>query len=223
MAEDPGFALPVAWAARWHSLRIGRGWSSRPAEDAVEAMALASRAVALDRRNALALATFGHLKTILHRDSEGAMECFDEALAACPNSSLAWTLSSATQSYLGHGAEAVRRAERGMRLSPFDPLRFSQRLFLAIAHYASGNHEQAVHWTSASLRENPLHAATLKIRTGVLAAVGRMEEARAAATHLLAVEPGFRLGTYARTRQPFRHPELEQKFLGHLRQAGLPE
>src|SRR5262249_22277125 len=30
MAEEPDFALPVAWAARWHSVRIGRGWSPNP-------------------------------------------------------------------------------------------------------------------------------------------------------------------------------------------------
>jgi adenylate cyclase len=151
------------------------------------------------------------------------MQCFGEALAACPNNAVAWMLSSGTLSYLGQGREAVRHAEQGLRLSPFDPLRFSQRMFLAIAHYANGSHEEAVRWARMSVAENPLHTATLKALIASLVAVDRVEEAREKAAQMLVLEPGFRVGTYARTRLPFRHPELREGFLGHLRRAGLPE
>ena len=33
MEEDPNFAMPVAWAARWHSWNVGQGWSADPTED----------------------------------------------------------------------------------------------------------------------------------------------------------------------------------------------
>jgi adenylate cyclase len=43
IAEDPGFALPLAWAARWHSLNIGYGWSANPAADNAAAITLGTR------------------------------------------------------------------------------------------------------------------------------------------------------------------------------------
>ena len=64
MTEDPDFAMPVAWAARWHGLRVGQGWSPDPAQDARAASALAQRAIELDPQNALALATYGHLRVL---------------------------------------------------------------------------------------------------------------------------------------------------------------
>lgn len=223
MAEEPGFALPVAWAARWRSVRIGRGWSPSPEQDGAEALALATRAVAMDRDNALALATLGHLKSILLHDCDAAMECFAQALLACPNHALAWTLSSGTLSYLGRGAEAVRRAESGLHLSPQDPLRYAQFMFLGIAHYADGAYPEALRYAQLSAAENPLHGATLRLLTAALAAMGRTDEARRAGVRLLALDPNFSVSRYNETRLPFREPTLRAALLDHLRQAGLPD
>ena len=223
MVEEPDFALPVAWAARWHSVRIGRGWSPNLDEDAAQALALATRAVGIDRTNALALATLGHVNTMLRRDSNAALDCFRDALAACPNHPLAWTLSSATLAYLGEGAEALRRAEYGLRLSPHDPMRYSQFMFVGIAHYASGNFEEAVRWQRRSATENPLHGATLLLLAAALAANGLRDEAREVGARFVALRPGFSLDTYARTRLPFFDPALREAFAAHLRQAGVPE
>lgn len=222
MAEEPEFALPVAWAARWHSVRIGRGWSQDPEDDASQALTLAMRATSIDRANALALATLGHMNTMLRRDSDAALQCFGEALAACPNHPLVWSLSSATLAYLGKGEEAVRRAEQGLRLSPHDPMRYSQLMFLGIAHYASGSFDEAVRWQRRSLADNPLHGATLLLLAAALAAAGSPEDARQVATRFMAVRPGFSLEAYSRTRLPFFEPRLREAFTTHLREAGLP-
>jgi adenylate cyclase len=124
MAIDPQFAAPFAWTARWHSLLFGQGWSSDPDEDCKTAIRFAARAIELDRQNALALAIYGHLKAFLFHDCETALLYFERALAASPSSSLAWNLSAATLTYVGRCEEAVRHAERGLRLSPFDPTLF---------------------------------------------------------------------------------------------------
>src|SRR6266851_7200920 len=141
IAEDPGFAMPVAWAARWHSLSIGQGWSRQPREDAETAAALAARAIELDRQNALALATYGHLRSYLFHDYDTGLLYLDRALAACPNNSLAWVLASGTLSYIGRGDQAVKHAENGLRLSPFDQSLFYYHGFLSLAHYVSGTYE----------------------------------------------------------------------------------
>jgi len=112
MAEDRDFAMPVAWFARWHSLKIGQGWSNEPRRDASRALELAIQAIELDRRNALALATYGHLKSYLFHDYDTALVYFERALAASPNSALGWALSGLT---LATWAAAKRRCAMGNR------------------------------------------------------------------------------------------------------------
>ncbi|MCO6416973.1 adenylate/guanylate cyclase domain-containing protein [Siccirubricoccus sp. KC 17139] len=222
IAEDPGFALPVAWAARWHSLNIGYGWSTNPEDDNRAAMSLAQRAIALDGTNAMALATYGHLTAYLLHDSDTAMDCFERALAACPNSALAWTLSAGTLSYVGRGRDAVLHATRGMRLSPYDPLRFSQQHFISIAHYTCENLPEAERWARLCIGSNPAHASSWRVLAAVLAALGRAVEAREAMARLLELEPGFRLANYVKHRMPMREPALRARFERDLRDAGGP-
>jgi hypothetical protein len=56
-----------------------------------------------------------------------------------------------------------------------------------------------------------------------LAGLGRIEEARKVAAAMLRIEPDFGLRTYERTRQPFRSQQIKERYMKHLRMAGLPE
>ena len=223
MSEDPSFAMPVAWAARWHSLHVGQGWSANPHEDAQKAVELAARAIDLDRQNALALATYGHLISYLFHECESALIYFDRALSASPNHSLAWLLSSATLGYIERGKDAISHAEHGLRLSPFDQSLFYYYEFLNLAHYSNGDYEEAVKWGKMSSRENPRFTANYRYLAAALAALGRIDEAREEAANLIKLEPNFRLSVYERSRQPFRRPEMGARHMEHLRRAGLPE
>jgi adenylate cyclase len=223
IAEDPEFSMPVAWAARWHSLYVGQGWSANPSEDSVRAIELAARAIELDGQNALALATFGHLKSFLFHECDGALIYFDRALSACPNHSLAWILSSATLSYIGEAQEAISRAEHALRLSPFDQSLFTYYMFLNLAFYAKGEYKESVKWGRMSANENGLYTANHRILIAGLAGLERLEEAREVAAKMIKIEPEFRLRTYERTRQPFRHAQISERYMKHLRTAGLPE
>jgi len=223
IAEDPNFAMPAAWAARWHSIYVGQGWSPSPEEDSARAVQLAGRAIELDQQNALALATYGHLKSFLFHDYDSGLVYLERALSVCPNHALAWILSSATLSYVGRAREAVENAERGLRLSPFDRSLYSYYMFLGLAHYAGGNYEEAVKWGRMSASENPSYTANNRILAAALAALDRTAEAHDVVTRMLQLEPHFRLVEYERTRQPFRNADLKTRYMEHLRKAGLPE
>jgi adenylate cyclase len=223
MADDPNFAMPVAWAARWHSLAVGQGWSANPSEDSAKAVELAARAIELDEQNALALATFAHLKSYLFHDYDSALVYFDRALAACPNHSLAWLLSAGTLSYVGQAKKALEHAERGLRLSPFDRGLFYYYMFLTLAHYANGSFEEAIKWGRLAMNANPTYTATHRFFAASLVAAERVSEANEVAAAMLRLEPEFRVSRYATTRQPFRVPELRDRLLDHLRKAGFPE
>lgn len=225
MALDPNFAMPVAWAARWHSLYVGQGWSADAAGDAAKAADLAARAIELDPQNALALATYGHLRSYLFHDYDSALIYFERALVAAPNSSLAWILSSGTLSYIGRTTEAIQHAEHALRLSPSDRsiLASVYYVFLCAAHYAHGNYEEAVKWARMAQNENPTYTANYRLFIASLTALDRTTEAEPLVAALMDLEPDFRLGPYERTRQPFKAPLIRSRYMEHLRRAGLPE
>lgn len=222
MAEDANFAMPVAWAARWRSLLIGQNWSDDPRRDAEQAAELAARAIDLDGQNALALATYGHVRSFLFHDYDVALGYFDRALSACPNSAVAWFLSSGTLSYVGRAAEGVRHARQALLLSPFDQSLFAFYMFLGMAHYCNGDYEEAVKAGRRSLSERPAYTANLRILTAALSALGQKAEAAEIGRRLLALEPTFNLTDYEGTRMPFRDAALRSLYKGHLREAGLP-
>ncbi len=223
MSEDSNFAMAAAWAARWYSIQVGQGWADDSAASSARASELAFRAIGLDRNNALALATYGHLKSFLFHDCEAANVYLDRAVAAAPNSALAWIFRSATASYLGTGTDAVSYAERALRLSPFDHDIFFFYTFLSLAHYANGSYADAVKWGRIAMNENPSYTACLRILAGAHAAAGQADKAQEVARRLLELEPEFRLRSYSTTRQPFRNAELADRFMAHLREAQLPE
>jgi adenylate cyclase len=139
MVTDPTYAPAFAYAACWHSYRVGQGWSPDPGMDAAEAMRLASAAIERDSNDALALAYYGHFQSFLMRSFSTGADIIDRALPACPNLAVAWTMSSATLGYLGQGLEAILRAETGLRLSPLNPHVFWHEHVLSQAHYINGN------------------------------------------------------------------------------------
>ncbi len=222
MAEDRDFAMPVAWAARWHSLYVGQGWSANRADDAGKAMALASQAIELDRQNALALATFGHLRSFLLHDYDTALVSLERALVACPNSALAWISSSPTLAYIGRTEDAVSHAEHALVLSPFDRELYYYYAVLCLARYANGDYEEAVRWGRMSKSENPAYTANLRYLIAALMAAHRIPEAREVAQEMLVLEPGFRLSEWERTRQPFRTQVMREKYVEALTRVGLP-
>ncbi len=223
IALDPEFAMSVAWMARWYSLLVGQGWSEQRDQDAAEGLRFASRALELDPQNALALATFGHMRSYLFHDYDSGAVYLDRARSACPNSAPAWVLSSATMSYIGRSEEAVRYAEHGLRLSPYDRSLFYSYFFLGLAHYGAGAYDQAIKWCRLSLSENALYTATYRILSAAMVGAGAGEQGKEIAQAMLSLEPNFSLEHYATTRQPFRDERTGKTYLDQLRSAGIPD
>jgi adenylate cyclase len=204
-------------------LHVGQGWSPQPQADATRSLELAAKAIELDGQNALALATYGHVKSYLLHECESALRYFDRALSACPNHSLAWILSAATLAYVGRGDEAVRHAENGLRLSPFDQSLFYYYMILNLCNYVKGDYEEAVRCGRMSASENPRFTANDRFMAASLIALGRPDEARTVSRHLLTLEPHFSLRVYEQTRQPLRTGDMGSRFVERLREAGLPD
>ncbi|WP_298969419.1 tetratricopeptide repeat protein [uncultured Roseobacter sp.] len=220
---DPGFSSPLAWAARWYSLRIGQGWSKDPRQDSSTAADLALQAIRIDENNALAHATYGHVRSYLFGDFDTAIEHLDRARKINPNSSTASLLSSVTLSSMGRCDEAVTAAERALRLSPFDQWLFMHYVFLGIVHYDAGNYEQALSWLSRGIAENDRYTTAFRVLAVTQVALGDELEARRTTQRLMQREPNFRLSDYKHTHKLYQDPHRAEQFRMRLRQAGVPD
>lgn len=220
--RDRRYALPHAWLAKWHLFRVGQGWSENVLEDAAAGDRCAEAALSLDGADPVALAVHGHVAAYLRRDFDLALDRFGKALMINPNGPLAWMWSAATFCYLGDGAEAVRRAERAIALTPFDPMFFYLSSVAALAHLTAGDLPAAIQRGRESLRANRNFSANLRVLAIALSLSGDREEAERVVRLLIEVEPAFRLEQF-RKRFPAATPAMLQRYTDALAAAGLPD
>jgi adenylate cyclase len=221
MELDPNYATAHAMAAACHGTRALAGLSPDLAIDRKEAERLSKQALTLDPFDPHALSISGHFRSYLFRDFDYAIELFDRALAANPSSAIAWLRSSPTFSYIGETREARRRADIGLRLSPYDAHVFYSYGTVALASYAAGDYEDAIHWARRSAAINPHFLGSMRILIASLAAVGKVEEARQATDELLRFDPKFSAMHFAQG-YAFKDPAKRRLFGEHLVKAGVP-
>jgi tetratricopeptide (TPR) repeat protein len=221
IASDPNYATAYAYAALWHIHNVAQGWGPEGGPDAAEAARLAAAAVDRAPADGFALAVLGHTKALLFKDYDAALDLFDRALSASPGNAMAWTLSSGVYGYLEEGQSAISRAEQGLRLSPADTQAYFYLMFLGQAHYISGNYDEAVVWARKTAALNGRLSANLRVLAAAYIAKGQVAEARAVTKMLLDIQPRFKLSAYSE-RCPFK-VGLRERFIDHLRQAGLPD
>jgi len=219
---DPNYAVPYAYSALWHAIRIGQGWSEDPEADRNAARYFAEAGVNCNERDAVCQSVRGHVAAIQDKDFKLAIESFKTAIDVSPNSAMAWTRSSPTYSYLGDWKDGRLRAERGLRLAPLDKHLFYTYTVLGLASYTGEEYEEAIEWGRKALVENPYFTANLRFLSASLVAAGRNDEARQVAGQLLQVEPGFRVDKFC-ANYAYKEPERRKLLAAHLKAAGLPE
>jgi adenylate cyclase len=220
--RDPTYAAAHTLLARWYMLNLGQGYSVREHAEKNSFLKAVSRAVELNPADAHALALLGHCKSWLFRDYDAALDCFERAFAASPNSAFAWGWSSPTCSYLGDGATAAAHAEHALRLSPYGPNAYVYHSALALARYTNGEYDEAVRWGRRTLAMAPRYAANARILAASLAAAGKVEDAKATGRTLLALQPDFAVRRVA-VGYSYNAKERNLALAEHLRLAGLPE
>jgi tetratricopeptide (TPR) repeat protein len=221
IALDPGYAPAFSYAGYWHMFRQGQGWSPDASADISTAERLARAAIANDSHDAMALAIFGHTQSHLTKDLEQAIGIFDGAIAISPNSHIAWILKGATLCFVGDGPNAVRCAETGVRLSPFDRHVFFAEHILAQAHYVNRNFDQAISWGRRADMHNARNTSNLRTLISSLIAIDRTEEAREIARRHAAIVPDFSVSAWA-ARTPMQD-EIRRQRIERLLAAGMPE
>jgi adenylate cyclase len=214
-AEGKGGALAGTRFAQvwWHLMAISQGWGG-------DLFAAGSAADGLDPNDPASVALSAYAGSALRGDYATTSEHLDLVLDGAPLCGVASSFKALALCWLNQPGAAIAHAEQASRMPALGPERAWRDHVTALAHYAAGRYEDSLRWARISATHHPALAANIRVLASSLAVLGRLDEARQAASQVLVVDPGFRIGAW-RGRSLAPHACLDS-MAPRLRLAGLP-
>jgi len=154
------------------------------------------------------------------REFDQANSAADKALALGPKDAITLSNLGSMLGWAGRSEEALDVMEQAIRLDPFHPPNYLERL--AFAHAGLGDYEQCVEAINRGIALDPNYVGLHVDAATCYSALGREEEARAAAAEILRTNPRFTLRAFA-SYAPFTHESDRDWKVQMLRKAGVPE
>jgi TolB-like protein len=189
---EPGYPAAhasLAWC--YHFLfRLGLR-----AEDREAAIRHAHAAI-VDGDDATALGIAGFVISMDERDYATGLELFERALNLSASNIFALSCSALILAFGGNLDRAIERAERALRLSPFDSLNYLSNNALVVANLISRRHEEAHEAARRSVQLNPQFSVCRAFLAAALIGMGRVDEAKAEAQRVLTLEPTFTINRF---------------------------
>ena len=141
-------------AAIAHLYAIAEGWAPSLPQAVMAAYQLASKAVAVNSRDAASHAALAACEGYIGRPADAIARA---QLATDLNPNFTWAHGNLGMAltFAGRGDEAVAPFNEALRLSPRDPFNFAWHYFLASALFVAGRYEEALCAVEKSVRENP--------------------------------------------------------------------
>jgi tetratricopeptide (TPR) repeat protein len=195
LALDPNNVDALA-AKGYVDLMVGSSLMPAAAAFLATAEAALTKALSLIPNYAVAHALLGGVYTRTRRAAQGIAEC-EHALALNRNLAGTHATIGVAKISLGCAEETEGHIIEALRLSPRDIFAY---IWMAIAGGAKrllGCDEEAVNWYCRSIEANRNYPFVHFYLSAVLAQLGRLDEARAAAQAGLALDPSF---TISRSR-----------------------
>lgn len=180
------------------------------------------RAVALDEHD-----HWGHLVLGLghsrRRRPEPAVMHLSQSVELNPNFALGHAGLGYAYGCGGEPERGLESLEQAQRLSPCDPF---LAIYAPVARYmalfALERYEETTAVCRAFAASHPHHAGAWRIMTGSLGLLGKIDEAREALAHTLALQPDLS-SAHVENNTVFANPDDRARFLLGLRRAGLKE
>jgi adenylate cyclase len=219
LALDATYALAHAFAAECHHSIFLRGGLNE--ESRANSIRHAEAAILHGQDDALALSFAGFVIAMDKHDRGAAFAAFEAALALNPSSAITYIQGSVVLAFAGEAERAIEWAERGLRLSPFDPWRASAFVALSAAHFFKGRFEETTAAARKGIQSDPGFSISYVWLAAALAKLGRIEEAKAAAARVLELQPPFRYSRFFAGAGCA--PALAASAGEALRASGLPE
>jgi TolB-like protein/Flp pilus assembly protein TadD len=216
---EPDYARAHGHLAMCHHALYLRGGLRE--ENLRAAIHHAHAAIAHGQDDSTALALAGFVLGMDEHDRAGASEAFEKALALSPSSAFTYGVGSAVLGWGGDAERAIEWAERALRLNPFDSWNFFPCHGLALGRFSLKHYAETMTAARKAIQFNPAFSMSYMLLAAALAKLGRLDEARAAAARVLAMQPSYRFGKHFVSVDCA--PSLAASLSEALDVAGLPQ
>jgi tetratricopeptide (TPR) repeat protein len=218
-ALDPGTTRGLNIAAIAHLYAIAEGWAPSLPQSIMAAYQLASKAVAVDPRDAASHAALAACEGFIGRPADAIARA---QLATDLNPNFTWAHGNLGMAltFAGRGDEAVAPFNEALRLSPRDPFNFAWHYLLAFALFVAGRYDEALCAVEKSVRENPSVPGAYRVRAASLSELGRIDQARSALADFLRLAPDATVAS-TRAQVPLKGPGDLDRYIAALKRAGL--
>ncbi len=222
LALDPELSFAWSLVSLCHYHEGILGWADDRATALLASRDAAQRAIELDELDWLghALYGMGHLWT--ERDHAAALESQERAVSLNPSAPLGRYFLACVHEFSGRPAEALPHIDALLRLDPryrFGSLAIADK---ALCYFLMGDFAAAHACAEKAVRLQPVNVRARQRLVAALSALGRKDEALAAAAELRRLQPDFSLD-YVETTYPFQLSVERERFVAALRGAGLLE
>ena len=213
---DPGYAKAIGKNTWTYLLEYYNGWTESPEEALARATNVAHEALRADPNEPWAY--YGVASAcLLQKKHDCAVRAFEKAHELNPNDATLLVEYGWALALSGRPEEGIPLMHDAIRLNPFTPEFYWQDL--AEGYFVAGQDEEALSAIEKIAQPWPV---IYRVRAAIYALAGRFEDAHAAATKYLELEPQMTLDRAAET-MPFSRQEDYDRFHDALRKAGLPE
>jgi adenylate cyclase len=216
---EPDYSAAHAYLSWCFHSRFGRGGLRE--EDRLAAVGHAREAIALGNDDATALAIAALVLAYDGHEISTALKTFDRALELSNSNVFALCWNAAILAWIGESDLAIERAQRALRLGPFDSLIWRAHHALSIAYFHSQRYGDAADAARNVIAANSAYSIPRAILAAALVRLGRLDEAKAMAQTVLEREPSFTIHGTARYSE--LEPAVFRPFAEAWREAGLPE
>ncbi|MBI3368485.1 MAG: CadC-family transcriptional regulator [Burkholderiales bacterium] len=226
---DPNFAQAKALGALCCVARLAEGYGD--GGDVKTGLRYAEQALAENTDDPTVLCQAGLALGILGVRALGvrvmgfrydeAARAIERALELSPNLIAVQYSAAYLRLVVGETDESIAHWERCERISPLDPVKVMFTVGTGGAHMLAGRYEQALAAAQRAVQESPNYAAGHRMLVANLGFLGRMDEARVAATRMLELIPAFTVFKY-QSVAPYQSAEFRKKSAAIYRAAGVP-
>jgi TolB-like protein/Tfp pilus assembly protein PilF len=216
---DARYAAAHAFLALCYHCRFSRAGLRE--EDRSAAVRHARAAIAAGGDDATTLGIAGFVISLDDHDCATALTLFDRALALSNSNAFPLCFSAITLSWMGKTNLAVERAQRALRLNPFDSLNHLSYNALAISYFQTGRFEEARDVARCSVQLNPRFSVPHALLAAALVRLGRDDDAKAEAQWVLTLDPTFTIRRFSVTTG--LEPAVYATFAQAWQAVGLPE
>jgi TolB-like protein len=218
LALEPGYAAAHAPLALCYHARYGRAGLRE--EDRAAAVHHAHAAIAGGGDDAIALGIAGFVIAIDERDTATGLELFERALKLSNSNALSLSCSALALAWMGKTDVAIERAQRALRLSPFDPLNYLAYNALAISYFHLKEYEKSREAAQRSIKLNPKFGMSYAFLAAALVRLGCDEAAKIAARQAVTCDPNFSIHKFS-VAAGFE-PTVFAPFADAWQEAGIP-